>query len=107
MTLQEPGGDLIPQVRLNELESLAKNHPELAGQVVDIIEERARTRSAIEKRQQLIQVLGIVSALVVAITFGFWSYLLLSGGNTVGGSILATADLAALVTAFVVGGRRQ
>jgi len=107
MTTREPGSDLIPQVRLKELESLANNYPELAEKVVGIVEERARTRSTIEKRQQLIQALGIVSALTVAMTFGFWSYLLLSSGNTIGGSILGAADLAALVTAFIVGGRRQ
>jgi hypothetical protein len=93
---------------LTEMEaSLAEKNLSLAEEVFSIVKERARTRSAIEKRQQLIQLLGIVSALVVAIAFGYWSYLLLSSGFIIGGSILGTADLAALVTAFIVGGRPQ
>jgi len=100
-------GELIPRVRLTELQSLAETSPQLASDVVAIVRERAETRSRVEKRQQYVQVLGAISALTVALSFGYWSFLLLQTGNIVGGSVLGTADLAALVTAFVASGRKR
>ena len=99
--------ELIPRVRLTDLKMLHEAAPELASTVVGIVKERADTLSCIEKRQQYVQVFGVISGLIVALTFGYWSFLLLQAGQTVGGSILGTADLGALVTAFIVSGQRK
>jgi hypothetical protein len=99
--------ELMPRVSLTQLSSLHKASPELADKVVAIVEQRANALSEIETRQQYIQMLGVVSGLAVALMFGYWSFLLLQSGQTIGGSILGTADLGALVTAFIVSGQRK
>lgn len=100
-------GELLPRISLTELNAIQQTNPKLASAVLEILGERAKTLSSIERRQQGVQVLGILSGVAVILTFGFWSFLLIKAGQTVGGSILGSVDLGATIAALIASGQRK
>lgn len=69
--------------------------------------DRALTRQYRLKRQKYwLNVLGLITGLIVALSFLGVSAWLIDGDHTVAGTILGSVDLVALVTVFVTSNRR-
>jgi uncharacterized membrane protein len=79
-----------------------------AGRLLRLAEDEQRFRHRTVRHDQrdvtAFTLMGQLSALVVALTFGWWSYLLVGAGHAVPGTLLGVADLGALVGLFLRGG---
>lgn len=77
--------------------------PGFARQVLDAAREEVEHRRRLERAESQRQRLGQVFALIVALSFLVAGFALVSEGHDVAGTVLGTADLVALVTAFLLG----
>ena len=77
--------------------------PGFARQVLDAAREEVHHRRRLEQDESRRQRLGQVFALIVALSFLGVAFALVSEGHDVAGTVLGTADLIALVTAFLLG----
>ena len=77
--------------------------PGFARQVLDAAREEVAHRRRLERAESLRRTIGQVCAPIVALSFLAAAYLLVTGGHELAGLVLGTADIAALVAAFIVG----
>ncbi|MCA4132939.1 DUF2335 domain-containing protein [Arthrobacter sp. M4] len=85
--------------------------PSAPERILAMAERQAAHRQSLEQRvtkgADIRAYVGQGCALLVALTFGYFSYDLIRGGAEVAGAFLGTVDLVGLVSVFLVGRRRQ
>ena len=72
---------------------------------VQRLEKLLDHQMTLERRQQNLEWAGLISALIIALSFLAVSAGLIAAGHEVGGTVMGTVDLVALVSVFVVGRR--
>ena len=77
--------------------------PGLEDQVLEALRQQVRHRHRLEVAESRRETLSLVLAFLIAVSFLSASAWLISGGHEVAGSVVATVDLVALTTAFIVG----
>jgi uncharacterized membrane protein len=79
--------------------------PGAADRIITMAEGEQTYRHRAVRREQATEsfhaLIGQLSALAVALAFGWWSYGLINGGREVAGSVLGVADLGVLVGLFL------
>ncbi|MEV0290707.1 hypothetical protein AB0H36_41815 [Kribbella sp. NPDC050820] len=94
-------------IDVRDVKGLTQVDPALAAVITEALVAEQRDANDLARRQQLIGVLGILCGALISILFGYWSFLLLNAGHTIGGCVLGTGDLSALVAMFLSTNRRS